>query len=298
MNIRSGLISQGSAIPAGGRAAHGVSALSVAAFAYSFLFRHFWLVLRVLLIPIFTAGLVLYVCLSAYISELLLFLGSPGPQVASVALGTLAAGIFLSLFCYSIAVSSVMNILLGKPQRNPLALVKTQRQDWRVYAAYLRLLLIITASLLAIFLVGGYVAPLIGISQAATPWVLTLASAATAYWLVARIGFLVAPVIAGGEGPVLRAAWSRSKRSALRNCFLIALLVAPGCLVWFSGEFLFRVDSAIPYAGAGSTLAEYANAMAQTLGQFVAVARASAFVSIILLTAGAMHGYAKNPRVN
>jgi hypothetical protein len=197
----------------------------------------------------------------------------------------------LSLFCYSLAVSSVMNVILGKPQRNPLALVKTERQDWRVYAAYLRLLLIIAAGLIGIFFVGGYVAPLLGISQAATPWVLTLVSAVAAYWLVA-------PVIAMGEGPVLRAAWSRSSRNATRNCLLIALLVAPGCLVWFCGEFLFRADSAIPYATAGATLADYANAMAQTLGQFVALASAAAFVSIILLTAGAMHMYRQDPRTN
>src|SRR5262249_23007727 len=154
------------------------------------------------------------------------------------ALGTLAAGIFLSLFCYSLAVSSVMNILLGKPQRSPWARLKTERQDWRVYAAYLRLLLIMTAGLLGAAIVGVYVAPLARISSA--PWLLTLLSTIAAYWLIARIGFLIAPVIAGGEGPVLRAGWSRSSRSALRNCLLIALLGAPACLVWFAGEFLFR----------------------------------------------------------
>lgn len=296
MNIRSALISQESALAAGDGAASGVSTFSVAIFAYNFLLRRFWSMVRALVLPIFAAGLVLYVCLSAYISELLLFLASPGPQVASVALGTLAAGIFLSLFCYSLAVSSVMDMFLGKPQRSLWALLRTQRQDWRVYAAYSRLLLVISAGLCAVFLAGTYVLPVMGISQAATPWFLTLLSAAGAYWVIARIGFLVAPVIAGGEGTVLRAGWSRSNGSVLRNCVLVALLAGPGCLVWFSGEFLFRLGWANPYAEAGSTLADYANAMAQTLGQFVALASMSAFVSIILLTAGAMRVYRGAPQ--
>jgi len=292
--MRAALISQGGALSDGNGAAQPTSAFVVAAFAYRFLFSRFWMLLRVLLLPILAAGLILYICLRAYISGLLLFLAMPGPRVASVALGTLAAGIFLSLFCYSLAVSSVMNILLQKPQRSPWALLKTERQDWRVYAAYLRLLLIITCGLLGASAVGVFVAPLLRISQMSAPWLLTLLSIAAVYWLIARIGFLVAPVIAGGEGPVLRAGWSRSSRNVLRNCLLIALLGAPACLVWFAGEFLFRIDSAISYAAAGSTLADYANAMAQTLGQFVALASASSFVGIILLTAGAMHVYAKN----
>ena len=292
--MRAALVSQGGALSAGNGAAQPASAFVVAAFAYRFLFSRFWLLLRVLLPPILAAGLILYICLRAYISGLLVFLAMPGPRVASVTLGTLAAGIFLSLFCYSLAVSSVMNILLGKPQRSPWALLKTERQDWRVYAAYLRLLLVMTAGLLGAAVVGAYVAPLLRISQASAPWLLTLLSAVATYWLIARIGFLVAPVIAGGEGPVLRAGWSRSSRNVLRNCLLIALLGAPACLVWFAGEFLFRVDSAISYAASGSILADYANAMAQTLGPFMALASASSFIGIVLLTAGAMHVYAQN----
>ena len=293
--MRSALVSQEPALSANDPVLPGISIFAVAAFAYDFLFRRFWSLLRLLVLPILAAGFILYVCLSSYISELLLFLGSPAPRVASVALGTLAAGIFLSLFCYSVAASAVMNAVLGKSDRSPWALLKTERQDWRVYAAYLRLLLILSAGLIATFVAGAYFLPLLGVSQAAIPWVLTVLSAFGVYWLIARIGFLIVPVIAAGEGPVLRAAWSQSSKHLLRNCLLIALLAAPGCLVWFSGEFLFHFDSGIAYAAAGSTLANYANAMAQTLGRFVALASVSAFFSIVLLTAGAVHLYRELP---
>jgi len=276
-------------------ASDSVSVFEAAAFAYGFFVRRFLLIVRLLALPILTSGLILYVCLGSYISELLLFLGSPAPRVASVALGMLAAGIFLSLFCYSVAVSAIMDAVLGKPKR-PWALLRTARQDWRVYAAYLRLLLVVSVGLLASSFAGLFVAPLFGLPQTAISWTLTALSAIGVYWLIARIGFLVAPVIAAGEGPVLRAAWIRSRKHPLRNCLLIALLGAPGCLLWFAGEFLFRFDSGLASAAAGSSLASYATVMAQTLGTFIALASVSAFVSIVLLTAGAMRLYGEGIR--
>jgi hypothetical protein len=48
-------------------------------------------------------------------------------------------------------------------------------------------------------------------------------------------GFLVVPVIAASEGPVLRAAWLAPKCAA--QLPLIALLVVSGCLVWFPAFF-------------------------------------------------------------
>ena len=290
MNTPSAVVGQESAL-AKNSATDSVSVLDVAAFAYGFFIRRFLLIARVLALPILMAGLILYISLSSYISELLLFLGSPAPRVASVALGMLAAGIFLSLFCYSVAVSAIMDAVRGRPQKRPWALLRTARQDWRVYAAYLRLLLVVSVGLLASFSAGLYVAPLLGLSQAAISWTLTALSAVGVYWLIARIGFLVAPVIAAGEGPVLRAAWVRSRKHPLRNCLLIALLGAPGCFLWFTGEFLFRFDSGSGPAPAGLNLAYYATAMAQTLGAFIALASVSAFVSIVLLTAGAMRLY-------
>jgi hypothetical protein len=208
----------------------------------------------------------------------------------------LAAGIFLSLFCYSVAVSAVMNAVLAKPQKSPWALLRSARQDWRVYAAYLRLLLILSAGLLASLSAGLYAAPRFGISQTTISWALTVLSGIGAYWLIARIGFLVAPVIAAGEGPVLRAAWAQSRRHPLRNCLLIALLGAPGCLLWFSGEFLFRFESGLASVAGGLKPRALCNGDGANAGTFIALASVSAFVSIVLLTAGAMRLYGEERR--
>src|ERR1700730_10313801 len=97
-----------------GRQTGRVSAFAAALFAYKFFIRRFWSVLRLLALPMLAAGLVLYVCVSLYLSDLLRFLGAPDPHVASFALGILAAGILLSLFCYAIAVAAITNLALGK----------------------------------------------------------------------------------------------------------------------------------------------------------------------------------------
>src|SRR5882672_5202610 len=109
-----------------------VSAFSAALFAYKFFIHRFWAVLRLLALPIIAAGLVLYVCVSLYLSQLLRFLGARDPRVASFALGILAAGIFLSLFCYAIAVAAITNLALGKIERRPWFHFPAERQVWRV----------------------------------------------------------------------------------------------------------------------------------------------------------------------
>src|SRR4029077_5715269 len=116
-----------------------VSAVAVALFSYKFIVRRFWSVVRLLALPIFAAGLVLYIFMSLYLSELLQFLGTPDPRVASFALGMLATGIFLSLFCYATAVVAITNLALGKIEPGSWFHFRVERQVWRVYAAYMRL---------------------------------------------------------------------------------------------------------------------------------------------------------------
>src|SRR6266567_1727405 len=171
-----------------------VSALAAAIFAYKFFFHRFWSVLRLLALPIIAAGLVLYVCISLYLSELLRFLGTPDPRVASFALGILAAGIFLSLFCYAIAVVSITNLALGKAGRRAWFHVRAERQTWRVYAAYMRFLLLLSLVFISVYLFSAYVAPLLSVAPNSMRWALTILSVLVIYTLTARVGFLIAPV--------------------------------------------------------------------------------------------------------
>jgi hypothetical protein len=273
-----------------------VSAFAAALFAYKFFVHRFWSVLRLLALPIIGAGLVLYVCVSLYLSELLRFLGAPDPRVASFALGILAAGIFLSLFCYAIAVAAITNLALGKVERHRWFHFGAQRQEWRVYAAYMRFLLLLGLVFISVYLFSTYVGPLLAAAQNALRGTLTTLSVLIVFCLTARIGFLVAPVVAASEGPVLRKAWQQSARDFWRNCGLIILLIVPGLLVQIAGEYVLQFGAWAPHVAGNLSFADYTRVMGGMLGSFLVVVSLSSFVTIVLLTVGAVAAYQNHPQ--
>jgi hypothetical protein len=274
-----------------------VSAVAAAFFAYKFFVHRFWSVLRLLALPIIGAGLVLYVCISLYLSELLRFLGAPDPRVASFALGMLATGIFLSLFCYAIAVAAISNLVLGKVERRrPWFHFGAERQEWRVYAAYMRFLLLLALVFVSVYLFSTYVGPLFATAQNAVRWALAILSAVAVFCLTARVGFLVAPVVATSEGPVLRRAWQQSARDFWRNCGLIILLIVPGLLVQIAGEYVLKFGAWTPQMAGNLSFADYTRVMGGMLGSFLVVVSLSSFVTIVLLTAGAVAAYQNGPQ--
>lgn len=274
------------------QASRRASALGVALDAYKYLVRNFWPLSGLLLLPILAAGLVLYVTLSWYLSGLLLFLETPDPRIASLALGSLAAGLFLALFCYSMAVSSVCDLTIGKVPRRSWLHLKAERQTWRIYAAYLRLLLLMSAMFGVAFLLSAYVAPLLLIPHPISSWVLTLLSVTGLSWLFARVGFPIAPIVATSEGAILRKARLESARDLWPNCLLIMLLLLPGILVLTVGGYAFRMGG----LRVGGTLlfSGSVRSMKEMLGGFVTVISLAMFVSIVLLTVGAIAAYQNN----
>jgi hypothetical protein len=268
-----------------------VSAFAAARFAYRFFFRQFGIVVRLLLLPIIAAGLVLYACLDSYLAELLRFLASPNPRVATLALGVLAAGIFLPLFFYAAVVAAASNLALGKKAKNARLNFKIERQEWRLYAAYLRFLLLLCVVFVSVYLLAAYVAPLFPGTAALSPWIFAFLCATAVFWLTARIGFLIAPVVAAGEGPVLRKAWRQSSPDLWRNCTLIVLLLIPGLLVQIAGEYALRIGAGAPRVSGNLSLPEYARLVGQMLGGFLAVLSVSLLVTIALLTFGALAAY-------
>lgn len=289
MNLRTAFYPQGltPAVSPGDR----VSVWEAALFAYRFLLQKFWVATALLALPMASAGLVLYTCLHLYLSELLLFLQAPDPRVASFALGVLAAGIFLSLFCYAIAVVAVADLVLGKAPKRPWNAFKAQRREWRVYAAYMRFLLLLSMVFVSVYLLAAYVLPLFALPQNFVAPVLAVGSALVVFWLTARIGFLVPPVVFSSEGPVLRNAWQRSRHDTLRNIALLAMLLVPGLLVQVAGEYALQFGAWAPRLTGNLPFADYARIMGEMLGSFLIVVTLSSFVSVVLLTAGAMGLY-------
>jgi len=245
---------------------------------------------RLLVLPIVAAGLVLYVCMSLYLSELLQFLGAPNPRVASFALGILAAGIFLSLFCYAIAVVSITNLALGKAGRRAWFHVRAERQTWRVYAAYMRFLLL----LCLVFIRSIF------FRLTSRPCSLSRRIHALGAHDFKRAGHLYPyrsgrildrSCRSGGRGTVLRKAWQLSARDSWRNCVLIALLIVPGLLVQVAGEYVLQFGALGSPRGRQSVVRRLHEGDGRDAGKFLVVVSLSSFVTIVLLTVGAVAVY-------
>jgi len=269
-----------------------LTAVAAAFRSYAFLLREFRPLSRLLLAPLAATGLVIYASLWAYVSELIAFISSGDARAASVALGALAAGIFLCMFFAAIAVSSVTDLMLRNRQVEGWIHLHPARQDWRLYAAYLRFLLVVCGYLSAVYLVCALGLPALGAGRTTIGLVSVLAALAGFYVLFARIGFLIPPIVAGSTGMVLRRALHEGSGTFCRNLVLAALLSLPGFVIEIGGEALFK-------AGTGSIRAMkldlpivlYARALENRLPEIALLFSLWGFVTLVLFTAGSVLCY-------
>lgn len=268
------------------------TAVAAASRSYAFLFREFRPLAQFLVAPLAATGVVIYASLWAYVSELIAFISSGDARAASVALGALAAGIFLCMFFIAIAVSSVVDLILRKRPAHGWIHLHPARQDWRLYAAYLRFLLVLSGYLSAVYLVCALALPALDAGRTTIGVVSVSAAIAGFYILFARIGFLIPAIVAGSTGAVLRKALHEGSGSFCRNLVLVVLLSVPGLIIQFAGEALFK-------AGTGSIrgvkidlpIMLYARALETRLPEFALLFSLSGFVTLVLFTAGSVLFY-------
>src|SRR5437588_1780188 len=189
-----------------GELARQVPALASTSAAYGFLLRNIAVLVRLLLLPIAAIAAVLYFSIRAYLSELVVFIASGDPRAASVALAAITACTLLTLFCASVAASSVVNLALGRPLRGSGLQFRTGRQEWRLYAAYLRFLLVITAFLSADYIFAAQLLPLLIASAAIATAAGIAVGVVGIVALLAAVGFLLPIIVARSQGTVLRKA--------------------------------------------------------------------------------------------
>ncbi len=268
------------------------TAVAAASRSYTFLFREVRPLAQLLIAPLAATAVVIYASLWAYVSELMAFISSGDARAASVALGALAAGIFLCMFFVAIAVSSVTDLVLGKRKVQGWIHLHPVRQDWRIYAAYLRFLLVLSGYLSAVYLVSALALPAIGAGRTTIGLVSVSAAITGFYILYARIGFLIPAIVAGSTGTVLRKALHEGSGTFCRNLVLSLFLSVPGFVIQFAGEALFK-------AGTGSIrgvkldlpIMLYARALETRLPEFALLCSLSGFVSLVLFTAGSVLCY-------
>ncbi len=191
-----------------------------------------------LLLPVVVGGLLLYGSLYLYLLNLERYLVQPAGRVGSVVLGLAAAGFLTVAFVQAVISSEVASRFLGRPDGGwPFFCVT--RRVWRLYAAYLRFVLVCAVYIVAvqiIQLVAGefLVLPLL-------PLLDTLALVAGLFYLTARIGLLVAPVaVAADKGSVVREAWRLSAGNFRGLALVVVGFLILGFVLETLGEILLR----------------------------------------------------------
>jgi hypothetical protein len=273
---------------AGTAASAPLSVMEAVRFAYSFLGYRPGTMLRLLWLPFLLAGVTLYVCLSGYLTDLLLFLSAPSSKLASRALGTLAAGIVLALFLYTSAIVSVTNLALERPRDSRWISLRAGRQEWLLFWAYLRFLLLIVALVVCLWEVSVLAEAALAMPRDVSWLATAVVVMAGTFWLFLRIGFLLPPIAVRAEEPVLRLAWKRSGKDFWRITAVVVLLLVPGLMVQLVGEWLLRAWNSVPSDVQAIPIADYAQFMERTLGTGILTTSLSFLVTIVLLSAGAV----------
>ncbi len=268
-----------------------LTAVTAAALSYRFLFCEFTQLVRLLIVPGIATALVLYFSLKSYLAQLIAYISSGDPRAASLALGALAAGVFLSIFLAAVAIASVVDLALFHSRDKRWFHFRAGRQEWRLYAAYLRFLLLASGFLAAMYLISAFILPLVLASPGVIGAVSAFLMIAGCYWLFARVGFLIAPIVAQSSGSVLRKTFYEGSRDLGRNLGLVLLLSAPGFVIEIAGEYLFRMGSGPTRVEITLPIIFYARALDHRLAEFVFLTSLSAFFTLVLFTAGSVFCY-------
>jgi hypothetical protein len=252
-------------------------------------------ILRVALVPLALGWMTLYFALDAYLAQLAQFLRSPSPQVGSLALGLVAAGLFLTLLFHCVLAVGLTEAALDQPRRSN-SFFRAGVSEWRLYAAYLRVLLLAGAAIAVPALAGW--AAVRGLAVAGHPEtsrpIFALADAAMLIGLVAiavRIRFLLAPIVVMENGPVLRRALTLSRGNSLRLLVITTACFLPGLVVQFGAETLVRRAGLLPPVDPDASFQTLVALLRGIIPEFVTITMAAYFVTLALLVGAAASVY-------
>lgn len=277
-----------------------LTSVTAAFSAFGFLLHNFRQLLRLTAVPALATGAVVYASLWAYLSELIAFVLTRDARAASVALGALTAGVFICMFFVAISVSLISDLMLRNRRERGWIHLHAGRQEWRIYAAYLRLFMLLSVFWAVLSVVSGVVLPVLGVGRDVNGALTVFAALGGFYGLYARAGFLIAPLVFESNGPVLRRAMHEGAGQFRRNFVVVLLLCIPGFAIQFVGEILFQAgNGAIRGFRTDIPIVLYARALQHRLPEFSLLFTVSIFATLMLWTIAAVYCYrdrsARNP---
>lgn len=263
--------------------------------AFAFLTTRTGAVLRLAVVPLILGWATLYLSLYAYLAELSLFLHSPNGQVGSQALGLVAAGFFVTLLLHCVLAIGLAELALGLPRRSKL-FFRAGHSEWRLYAAYLRVVMLAAGAIAVPMLLAWSASRLLAAGGHGDDvrWVFlaaygTILAALTV--LSVRIRFLMAPIVVMEQGPVLRRSLALSSGISWRLFAVAIVCIAPGILVQSASETGARAMGLLPPVVPGASFQALVDQLRAILPEFVTITMAAYFVTLILLVGAAASVY-------
>ena len=259
-----------------------VSVSKALEFAFSFSFRNGAAIIARIALPALARWMIFYFSLYLYLTELIRYLHNPSDRAASLVLGLATAGLLISLFLHSIIVAAVTALAMGL-EDGGWKYFHARRREWRLYAANLRLLLVVGIWIAAI---GGLQFSAnessSGFNFAIVLYPLTLGGLA---FLGIRIWFLTAPAsLARTQGKILRRSWELSAGHFWRIAAILVPLLLLGGVVEATGELILRAGAKFPPLPTSGLLIDYALFYRSILPGVLAASSIGYLISIVLLT--------------
>lgn len=180
-----------------------------------------------------------------YFFELLTFLGLPSDRSGSIILGLVAASMLLLLLLHAMLVMAVTALAMPSADESRRGYFQAKRKEWRLYAAYLRVLLVMVAVITTLVLLDVALVQF-GTHQLSMS-IVNILAALCLFAAIARGGFLAAPiVVVEPSGPIVRRSVELSRGNFWRVVVVVIAFVLLGILVEVGGEFLLRSAGVFP----------------------------------------------------
>lgn len=259
-------------------------------FAFGFAGRNIGDILRRITLPVITGCGLLYLTADAYLAELQIFFDAPTDRHASLVLGLATAGLLAILFLHAVVSAAVCELEFGKTSRAGWPYFHITRQEWRLYAALLRFLLVVLVYIAAVEVARWLAGMLIAPDTAA--WTSVILLVGGLFWLFVRLGFLITPIaVAQTRGKILRSAWRFSAGRFWPIATITVTLIVPGVLVELLGENLMHAIGVFPLFTGADSVAHIAAAFRQMLPIFVIIVSISYALVTVLLTSASFFVY-------
>lgn len=257
--------------------------------AVGFLWREATKIAPRLLLPLVIGGVAFYFSLDLYLTLLERYLLNPNDRVASVLLGVATAGLLVTLFMHSVTVASLASLGVGREDHG-WKFFCVSRRSWRLYAAYLRFLLVCAACLSVVVILqsvllragaGAWVSP-------AGELLLVLVFAV----LAADIGFLLPAVASANDGgQVVRQSLRLSWSNTAKLLFIVVVITLLGGGLETAGEIAVWNAGLVPVMNGSTPPLALVTAYRVGLPVMLIVIGVAYVVVTLLATAAAVAAY-------